>query len=224
MSTRTRPRAWKIVVHHVHCTPQAENLGITWMKKRPLSWYAGSIEPNKEDQGPGHHLHLFLYYKNPQEKHVLLKELQTLACNPQLAAPRPEGEVRDWNRVDIKDMKVKDLKKAYEGCIGYLLGDTKDKPTGQIFEGKARPCHRRVRYVNKKYEQFCSICKQCECMGCCEGCDICTPQSCPQDELARRQSIIHTDKEIERCLKQNRKKVITHDPNDPFAYPRIDYI
>ena len=221
--SRPRNRGWKIVIHHVHANPQAESLGITWMKKRKLSWFAGSIEPNKPEQGPGHHLHLFLYLMQPADKHVLLKELQYLAKDPKMVTSPPPGETREWNRVDIKEMKIKDLKKDYEGCINYLQGNTKEKATGQIFQAVARPCNRGVRITNKKYEQFCKICKTAECMGCCLGCFICTPTT-GHDELIRRNSINHMDNQIKTHLKNNRQKIITHDPDDHFALPRIEYL
>lgn len=219
---RIRTRGWKMVIHQVYNNEKTKDMAVAWLKTRKLTWSANSIEPYPEDESR-HHLHIFVQYAQPQEKHTLLSELQKLA--KKVGTPRPEGEERDWNRVDVKTMKVKELKKDFDGVMDYLQGATKDKPTGEIFTIVARPCHRRVRInrETKKYEEFCSKCVSAECSGCCTGCEICTPCNDPHDEIIRRRIINNVSHQNKMWLRENRKKVITPS-TDPYEYPKIEYI
>jgi len=92
--------------------------------------YVMSIEPYP--QGDGYHLHLFVAYRNQRSFQSVLKELQALS--KQIQTPRPEGETRDWGRVQLDVMRG-----TFKDCVDYLQGVTKDKPLGEVKEGKKYP-------------------------------------------------------------------------------------
>lgn len=136
--------------------------------------YSYSVEPyNHQD---GHHLHLFVQYINQKHIPAVLKEVnkQKLQC----LASRPEGEVRDWGRLWLQPQKGK-----LEECTAYLQGETKSKLLGEVFSGGTLPCRRRFRWKKLSYigtkitrgklEEFCSICDDECCKGCCQGCQFC---------------------------------------------------
>lgn len=123
-------------------------------------------------QGGGTHAHLFVQYKNQRSFKSVLKELEVL--KKKFVVARPPGEERDWGRVQLDVMKGR-----FKQAEAYLLGETKDKPTGEVLSGAVKPCQRRFRWklVNGKkvYEECCGICWSNLCRGCCKGCMFCDP-------------------------------------------------
>lgn len=217
----TKSRGYKMVIHNVLQKSQATITN--WIQTKNTVWATTSVEPYPEDESR-YHLHIFIAFKTQVHKTSILKELQRMTTKVGFCAPRPEGEERDWNRVDVKPMIVKDLKQTFDACNDYLQGATKDKPVGEVCVFVKKPCGRRVRLnrESRKYEEFCFYCTQADCQGCCKGCSICTPTT-GHDELIRRNIIINSENAIKKSLKENRKKVITPADN-PFDYPKIEYL
>lgn len=160
-------------------------------------------------QGGGTHAHLFVQYKNQRSFKSVLKELEVL--KKKFITPRPPGEERDWGRVQLDVMKGR-----FKQAEAYLLGETKDKPTGQVLSGAVKPCNRRFRWkiVNGKtvYEEFCGFCDSNVCCGCCKGCMFCDPNdrfyswlyTGEKDEFAYE----NVRKRMEKTNEKNRKKYL----------------
>lgn len=135
-----------------------------------------SVEPYPEQEG--YHLHLFLQFPNQRYGCSVLAELEKLS--KKIQAPRPVDCKGDWGRVHIEEMRGR-----FDQAEDYLLGMTKDKPTGTVMSFKKKPCWRRMRYTKtigdkKNMEEFCGRCGSAGCPGCCPGCRIC-------DDNVRRQ-------------------------------------
>lgn len=218
MSKAPKSRGWKVVAHNVD--PQGKPIIEGWLKSKKVRWSRCAYEPYEEDENRVH-LHIFCQFPEAVHQGSILKDIQQIS--KKYGTPKPPEETRDWNRVDAKTMCVKEMKKTVKNCEDYLLGETKDKPTGEMFVITAKPCGRRVRLTkNQKYEEFCFYCTQADCLGCCPGCFICTPTT-GHDELIRRNAIIKSQKVIKKSLKNNLHKIIT--PGDgPFALPKIDFL
>lgn len=158
-------RQFSITIHNVDMS-KCYNVVKEYVKG--VKEYVMSVEPNPE--GYGFHLHLFVQYKNQRYWSKVLKELNELKV--EFLLPRPEGETRDWGRVQLDLMKG-----TFPQAEAYLKGETKDKPLGEVLKGGVKPCCRRFRKIGKnKYEECCGICWSNECMGCCRGCIFCNPQ------------------------------------------------
>lgn len=216
-------RGWKNTIHNVN--PQEARIqSAKWLKTQGVTWAETSVEPYPEDESR-HHIHIFMACKCQHQEGAMKKAIQKLAKQPKFCLPPPEGEEREWNNWWCRPMDIKDLKKTAQQCDDYLRGKTKNKPLGEISIFVKKPCGRRVRYnlETKKYEEFCFYCQDALCLGCCTGCIVCT-QTTGHDEVIRRNLIIAREKANEKSLKENRKKVITPHPDDPFAYPRIEYL
>ena len=143
--------------------------------------YVMSIEPYP--QGDGFHLHLFVQYKNQRYFRAVLNEFEKL--KKRFIAPKPEGETREWGRVQLEPMRGR-----FDQCEDYLLGETKDKPLGDVLKGKLKPCFRRHRFTAtigdyKNIEEFCYRCRSNLCTGCCPGCVFCDETICEEFEGQR---------------------------------------
>lgn len=155
-----------------------EDKAYEWLKEYTtnpqVKEYSYSVEPYNHQ--PGHHLHLFVQYKNQRHFSALHKEINRQ--KDKILALRPEGEERDWGRLWIQAQKGK-----LEECEAYLKGETKSKALGEVFTGRTKPCRRRFRWkklsdvgtkvVKGKIEEFCGICHRADCKGCCPGCLFC---------------------------------------------------
>jgi hypothetical protein len=151
-----------------------------------------SVEPYPE--GDGQHLHLYIQYPNPRYFKSVLNEYEQLA--KRLIEPKPIGEERAWGRVQVDVMRGR-----FDQAEAYLEGETKDKPTGQIYKLKKKPCCIRQRYTNikdignqKQIESFCRLCTKTDCPGCCPGCWRC-------DENIPLRTIM--DNLLEKLINQN---------------------
>ncbi len=120
-------RKYNIVFHNVDkekCEPILEH----YVKK--VKEYVMSVEPYP--QGNGHHAHLSVEYPNQRRKQSVLKELEKLKVS--FVTMRPEGETRDWGRIQVQEMRG-----TFKQNENYLLGETKDKPLGDVKTGKKYP-------------------------------------------------------------------------------------
>lgn len=88
-----------------------------------------SIEPYP--QGNGSHLHLFIQYSNPRSFRAVLNELERF--KKRIVVPRPEDESRDWGRVQLDVMRGR-----FSQANSYLMGETKDKPIGEVCSQRQR--------------------------------------------------------------------------------------
>lgn len=161
-----KTRQYCIVIHNVkqNIEPIVRQHNVQKAKEMLMS-----VEPYP--QGNGHHLHLFIQYTNQRSFMSVLNEYEKLS--KRLIEPRPEGEVRSWGRVQVDVMRGR-----FDQANAYLLGETKDKPLGEIFSIQKKPCWRRQRYTKKigdrkNMEEFCGRCGSACCPGCCPGCRIC---------------------------------------------------
>lgn len=214
-----KSRGWKIVAHNVK--PQGKSIIEGWLRSKKVRWSRCAYEPYEEDEGRVH-LHIFCQFSEQVHLGSILKDVQKISKT--YGTLKPPGELRDWNRVDAKTMCVKEMKRTVKNCEDYLLGETKDKPTGEIFAITAKPCGRRVRFNRdtRKYEEFCADCSSSICLGCCPGCLLCLPTE-GHDEEVRRNIIIKSQKNIKKSLKENRQKIIIPGEG-PFDYPKIDFL
>lgn len=170
-------RQYSIVLHNVD---KEKCYKVLEQYAQEAKEYVMSVEDYP--QGGGSHAHLFIQYKNQRSFKSVLKELEIM--KKKFIVPKPQDEVRDWGRVQVDVMKGR-----FSQAESYLLGETKDKPTGIVLKGDLKPCWRRFRYkkccdVGKKWyrgcmEEFCQLCGKAECRGCCKGCVWC------DDEIAR---------------------------------------
>jgi hypothetical protein len=155
-----------------------EDKAYEWLKEYTtnpqVKEYSYSVEPYNHQ--PGHHLHLFVQYKNQRHFSALHKEINRQ--KGKILALRPEGEERDWGRLWIQAQKGK-----LEECEAYLQGATKSKALGEVFTGRTKVCWRRFRWKKLSYigtkiergklEECCGRCWSNLCRGCCEGCQFC---------------------------------------------------
>jgi len=155
-----------------------EDKAYEWLKEYTtnpqVKEYSYSVEPYNHQ--PGHHLHLFVQYKNQKHFSALHKEINR--HKSKILALRPEGEERDWGRLWIQAQKGK-----LEECEAYLKGETKSKALGEVFTGRTAICRRRFRWKKLsdvgtkiergKLEECCGICLSNKCRGCCQGCQFC---------------------------------------------------
>ena len=194
-------RQYSIVFHNVDKKKCYEVLGQYVQEAKE---YAMSVEAYP--QGNGSHAHLFIQYKNQRSFKSVLKELEVM--KKKFVIPRPPDEERDWGRVQLDVMKGR-----FNQAEAYLLGETKDKPTGEVLCGAVMPCNRKFRYkkmrdVGKKWykgciEEFCNICESNLCMGCCKGCVWC------DDEIAKSQHFTQEDRDNhKKWLDKQRKKYL----------------
>jgi len=188
-------RQFCIVVHNVkeNVKPIVEKHNVAKVKEMLMS-----VEPYP--QGNGFHLHLFLQYTNQRSFKSVLNEYEKLS--KRLIEPRPADEVRSWGRVQVDVMRGR-----FDQANAYLLGETKDKPTGQVLSIRKKPCWRRMRYTKKigdkkNMEEFCGKCGSASCPGCCPGCRIC-------DENVKLQEDLKWYNELCCCVLK--KKVILQD-------------
>jgi hypothetical protein len=77
-----------------------------------------ALEPYPQDEG--HHIHVFVSFKNPRQFKVMLDKC--IEFSAQIVAPKPEGEVRDWGRVQVDQMRG-----TFEQATKYLTDPNKDK-------------------------------------------------------------------------------------------------
>ncbi len=125
MREKSKIRKYNVVFHNV----DNEKAQATILKysQAEAKEYLFSIEPNPK--GDGYHGHLTIEYKVQRYFKPVLKELQKMIAPA--VAPRPEGETRDWGRVQLDPTRG-----TLEQNLSYLQGETKDKPLGEIHQGK----------------------------------------------------------------------------------------
>jgi len=169
-------RQFCIVVHNVkeNITSIIEQHNVSKVKEMLMS-----VEPYP--QGGGQHLHLFLQYTNQRSFKSVLNEYEKLS--KRLIEPKPADEVRSWGRVQVDVMRGR-----FDQANAYLLGETKDKPTGQVISIVKKPCWRRKRYTKKigdkkNIEEFCGRCGSAVCPGCCPGCRVCSEKVKLQEDV-----------------------------------------
>jgi hypothetical protein len=140
---KSKHRGYSITIHNVDQV-KAQKLGKEYAQEG--AEYTMSVEPNPE--GDGYHLHLFIQYRNQRYFKAVLKELEKLSRR--IGVPRPEGETRDWGRVQLDVMRG-----TMKQAKAYLLGQTKDKPTGEVYQAIAgRPPEYWAQYHSDMWSQF----------------------------------------------------------------------
>lgn len=135
-------RKYNIVFHNVDQEKCQETL-VSYGKK--AKEYVMSVEPYP--QGNGFHSHLSVEYPNQRSFKSVLKEADKLKIS--FVVTRPEGETRDWGRVQLEPMRG-----TFEDNENYLLGMTKDKPLGEVKKGKKYPGQIIQRMIALTYWQW----------------------------------------------------------------------
>lgn len=100
-----------------------------------------SQEPYPEDNSR-YHLHLFLSLSNPRSFKSVLGQCEDIA--KKIKTPTPEGETRDWGRVQVDKMKG-----TFEQATAYLSEPGK----------KNKPVDEKL-IVRTKNSRTCDICKK----------------------------------------------------------------
>ena len=129
-------RMWNVTFHNVDELKAKATL-LEYVKD--AHEYLFSVEPYPDQ--PGHHAHLTIVYRNQRYFKPVLKDLEKII--KKAIAPRPPGETRHWGRVHLEKTRG-----TLEQNIDYLKGLTKDKPLGEIHQG---------RYELKQIPDECSI-------------------------------------------------------------------
>ena len=119
----SKHRQYTIVIHNV----DEKSQDIVKHYAAQAKEYVMSIEPYP--QGNGSHLHLFIQYSNPRSFRAVLNELERF--KKRIVVPRPQDESRDWGRVQLDVMRGR-----FSQANSYLMGETKDKPTGEVCSHK----------------------------------------------------------------------------------------
>lgn len=121
-------RKYNIVFHNVDqekCYPILEKYA------KNAKEYVMSVEPYP--QGNGFHAHLSVEYSNQRSFKAVLKELEKLKVA--FIATRPDdAPPGEWGRVQLDRMRG-----TFRQNENYLLGETKDKPLGDVKTGKKYP-------------------------------------------------------------------------------------
>lgn len=152
--TSQKHRQYSIVIHNVD--PEKAQ-AIVEKYVQDAKEYVMSFEPNPK--GNGHHFHLFIQFKNQRSFRAVLRELQKLSAR--IISPRPEGETRDWGRVQLDVMRG-----TFQDCVAYLQGETKDKPTGEVQQGRHElqsvpdECSLRHGNEGRMYDPDCPGCQE----------------------------------------------------------------
>ncbi len=201
----TKYRSWSITFHNISPNKTQDILKQYVQKSKKSSL---SVEANP--QGDGFHAHLFITYTSQRQFHTVLKELQLLS--KKFIMPRPDDCKGDWGRVELDRMRG-----TYLQANSYLLGETKDKPIGELVQHERKPCFRRFRrklqgtvsMSLRDIEEFCTLCNSANCPGCCPGCSECCPPT-PEAQLHFEELRNHHRKEIKKLqaatLRVRRKK------------------
>ena len=135
-------RKYNIVFHNVSREKCYEVLN-EYVKK--VKEYVMSVEDYP--QGNGCHAHLSVEYRNQRSFKAVLKEMEKLKLS--FIATRPEGQQGDWGRVQLDKMRG-----SFNQNENYLLGQTKDKPIGEVKKGKKYPGELIQRLVALTYWQW----------------------------------------------------------------------
>lgn len=135
----TRLRGFSIVLHNVKddCKSSVEK----WFASQNPSEYLVAMEPYP--QGEGFHIHVFVSFKNPRQFEVMLKSCQELSKH--IVCERPEGETRDWGRVQVDKMRG-----SFAQATAYLTDPKKDKLCD-------------VNVIHQKKGTL--VCDVCSCLG-----------------------------------------------------------
>jgi len=118
-------RQYSIVIHNVE-EKKTQAILPSYVRDTAQE-YVMSVEPYP--QGNGSHLHLFIQYSNPRSFRAVLNELERF--KKRIVVPRPQDESRDWGRVQLDVMRGR-----FSQANSYLMGETKDKPTGEVCSQK----------------------------------------------------------------------------------------
>jgi len=112
----SRPRGFSIVFHNVKND-----------SKPPVERYFNSLSPvqllvamEPYGESPGHHIHVFVSFKNARQFKVMLDKC--LKFSESIVSPKPEGEERDWGRVQVDQMRG-----TFEEATKYLTAPKKEK-------------------------------------------------------------------------------------------------
>lgn len=110
-------RSYSIVIHNVKDDSKlsVEN----HFQKTSPSKLLVAMEPYPEEEG--FHVHVFVSYKSQRSFKSVLSATQSLS--DKIVAPRPEGETRDWGRVQVDQMRG-----TFSQATAYLTEPQKDKP------------------------------------------------------------------------------------------------
>ena len=134
-------RMWNVTFHNVD-ELKANAILLEYVKD--AQEYLFSVEPYPNQ--PGHHAHLTIVYRNQRYFKPVLKELEKII--KKAIALRPPGETRHWGRVHLEKTRG-----TLEQNIDYLKGLTKDKPLGEIHQGK-RTLKEEKTYCTLRHGQY----------------------------------------------------------------------
>ena len=110
-------RSYSIVIHNVN---DASKLSVeNHFKAFSPSKLLVALEPYP--QGQGFHIHVFVSFTNPRSFKSVLSSTQSLS--KKIVTQKPEGETRDWGRVQVDQMRGN-----FEQATAYLTEPKKDKP------------------------------------------------------------------------------------------------
>lgn len=157
MRDKSKIRKYNVVFHNVD-NEKAQATLLKYVDAKAKE-YLLSVEPNP--RGDGYHAHLTIEYKVQRYFKPVLKELQKMIV-PAIT-PRPEGETRCWGRIQLEPTRG-----TLQDNLAYLQGETKDKPLGEILQGKKvllppediqrmLACTYQM-YVNGKFDAYPGVC------------------------------------------------------------------
>jgi len=110
-------RSFSIVIHNANDSSKSsvENHFRSFSPVKLLV----AMEPYPE--GEGFHIHVFVSFQNPRSFQSVLTSTQSLS--QKVVSDKPEGETRDWGRVQVDQMRG-----SFEQATAYLTNPKKDKP------------------------------------------------------------------------------------------------
>lgn len=112
----TRVRGFSIVFHNVKNDSKSP-VEAHFKNTKPAELLV-ALEPYPK--GEGFHIHVYVSYKNPRFFDKTLSSCIELSKN--IIQPRPEGEVRDWGRVEVDRMRG-----TFKEATAYLTNPKKEK-------------------------------------------------------------------------------------------------
>jgi len=111
-----RVRGFSIVFHNVRddCKSSVEK----FIKAENPSQYLVALEPYPESEG--HHVHLFVSFKNPRQFKVMLNKC--IEFSNSIMTEKPPDTITDWGRVQVDTMRG-----SFKQATKYLTNPDKDK-------------------------------------------------------------------------------------------------
>lgn len=128
-------RNFSICFHNVKNDPSPKPFVDKIFDSKNPDKYTSGLEPNPEENGEGFHFHVFVFFKSAHHFTAILKLCKEISTK--ITAPKPEGEERDWGRVQVDPCYG-----TFQDCVNYLTNPKKDKvcdPNPTVYEAPPAP-------------------------------------------------------------------------------------